>query len=531
MDEKIASFYAELGFKINDGDSKKFKQMANNTIAHLKALRQHSMLQASEARKVGAEERAQIATLRRKQVEENLLEKAEKKRSKSRIEGLKGVRNAMLGIIAAGYTLSRVTRETRELGLSYRTFQAQTGLPLSELQQWERAAYAFGSSLSSQDIIKNIQSLNQELENIKLGKGSVFPFQLLGIDAAQQRNAFDVLEAIRDRIEGLDNPTAVNLIKRFGLDEDFLFLLRQSREEFEKLNAVMLSNEQIDRVERLGMRFRGLEFAFRNFKDQLTDALGRGFLDNTVKNVSEIFDDISKTLKELELSPEMIAGITTAFGLLLAAISPVTAAVTGLLLLFEHLWVEAKNGNKDVLEFLDATKTLIKALGTALSWTIKVLSHLGGVLSNLGKAFGGSAAMVVGGVTGNEKIYQEGAKVLSEAEKGVAENVGSLASGILDAGFGTENVNVLKPEERQFIQKLFNESDWLNSSLISDFVKASPAQRQVIINNYNNNTNNITSNVPTPEAGARFTQEFIDRNEQAQFNAVSAQLATTGSAQ
>lgn len=347
------------------------------------AIRKELNTIAAGFRAIKSEAQAQTAEFNLQVKQQRELERQEKASLRRRAQNWKefrnSVRNAMLGIAGLTYGVIAGTRGTREMALEYRDFARQTGLSIEKLQQYQTAAAETGSSLSSSQVAKDIQALQQRLVDVEFGQGNLFPYKMLGISAAT-KDSMAVIEALRRSIKGLDDARALNLIQKVGLTPDWLHLLRQSREEFDRLQSIMMSREQISSVTKLSLAFRQTGFALKNMKDQAV-AFMSGALSNFLSNIKDMAMDISAVLKEMYNSPEAMRRFAMGLSVIAFALSPLTATITGLLLVLEDLYVASKGGESLFNWDKNAFSSLVEGLQTVLD----ILTKIFDVMSALGK--------------------------------------------------------------------------------------------------------------------------------------------------
>ena len=264
-----------------------------------------------------------------------------------------------LAVVATGAAVAfdRLYNSTVQNTVALQNFRNQTGLSINQLQRWQVASQLSDITLTAEQTAQSIAGLQKNLTDIKLGAGDVSGFQLLGIQVAG-KNAFQVLEDVREAIKGLDDATATNLIQRIGLSPQFINVLRQSREEFEKLGkGRFLSEKQRKQVLALGTAFTKFKIESKLLKDELLAGL--------TPQIMELFKGFQQLLRfgkdlilDISKMDEAMTGLKIAAAALAIAFAPVTSAVLGLFLLLED-FVAYTEGRKSVLgDFLKAFGTV-----------------------------------------------------------------------------------------------------------------------------------------------------------------------------
>lgn len=222
--------------------------------------------------------------------------------------GIKNIvkNTAILGgaITGAVYSLKKFVESGNAAAYSIVNFNRQTGLSIDKLNQFKSVGKNLSGNFDVENITSDIMNLEKTLTRIRLGQGSIKPFQMLGIDVIG-KDAFGVLEQLRNNIRGLGDATATVLLEDLGLNPNFLQILKLSNAEFNKLSKNnFLSLGQAKTIENLNTKMKSLSQAFINFKNQaivkiapaLTDLINKTFKWMTANN-RQIVDFISSVAK------------------------------------------------------------------------------------------------------------------------------------------------------------------------------------------------------------------------------------------
>lgn len=302
------------------------------------------------------------------------LKQAESKVS-SFAERIKARALAKFGALTSvGFIMSEVKNLTAvadELG----KIADRIGADTPKLQSWAVASKLAGGSVQS--FYGTAERLGGELQRIAVtGKSRLLPFfESMGVatlDAAgKARDVFDVLTDVAEAVEGMDKATSSGMLKRLQLDEGTIGLLQMGKKGmqdliryerelgvFQKEDTVIAANynDAMDRLTRsLNMTFLPV---MRMFAPVLTEA---------AKAMTSAFVFMQKHSLALEIALAGIALVVTALVLpslwsLFIAImtNPITwiiAAIVGLILILEDLYVYAKGGKSQF-------ESLWKTLGT-----------------------------------------------------------------------------------------------------------------------------------------------------------------------
>ena len=160
-------------------------------------------------------------------------------------------------------------------------FNTETGLSIDKLTQWQRAAKQSDLSANIDNITSSVVGLQNKLTQLEMGKLSpdqANGFLRLGINT-QGKDAFKVLDELREKMQFLTNPQAVNLLSDLGLGSEFLGVLRMTKTEFDAIsNSNLLSAKQRNDVLALGRAFESIKFQMQDVKDQMIAGASPEFL-------------------------------------------------------------------------------------------------------------------------------------------------------------------------------------------------------------------------------------------------------------
>lgn len=339
---QLNEIFARFGIKV---DQTGFKE----AVKQLKAIKDGYRAIEAEKKASTASSKAQEAalkvetqSLRNLEIQQRMEIRASKEADRQREISAQGLRNFLIGITAVSYSIAKLTSATRNQVMAYRDFAFQTGMPLSKLQSLEAAAARVAPNLTGQRIASELTTLQQNLTNIEFGQGNIFPYQLLGISATT-KDATKIVEGLRNAISGLSNARAINLIERMGLSRDWLYILRMSREEFEKINAVMLSDKQIKVTTQMSLAFNQLKFSLGNLRNQIV-AMKSYDLRDLFNNISGIADSLSRWFKETPNAEKFFNALTIGMTAFLLRARPMMLALGGILALIEDYWVASQGG-------------------------------------------------------------------------------------------------------------------------------------------------------------------------------------------
>jgi hypothetical protein len=304
--------------------------------------------------------------------------------------GFKSLRSNLL-LTAAAFTgaivgLDRFVNSALKGVVALQNINAQTGLSIEKLQQFQQAGQLSNLALSADQIANSIANVQKNISAIRIGQGNIAPFQLLGVDVAGQ-DAFGVIEQLRGAIKGLDPATATNLISQIGLTPDFINLLKLSRKEFEALGEnTFLNPKQRADIDKVGTSIKALQLRFKALKDQavaqLAPALNqliqqffkwlkdngksiidtiagmaRGFAKFT-QAIGNAFNLIVRFTDGLVGAGNGIKVLAAAFALLTLSLSPFLLGLAAVVLLLDDIAVFRSGGDSIIGELVKAFEDL-----------------------------------------------------------------------------------------------------------------------------------------------------------------------------
>lgn len=273
---------------------------------------------------------------------------------------------AIAGMAGISLELGRMAEEAINTSVAFQAFSNQTGLSWQELQKWQIVATQ--ANVSAQAVATSVSTLERNLAEIRLGRGNIAPFQMLGISPVGQ-DAFGVLRQLRERIKNMNPATATNIASQMGLSPEMMNVLRLSDKQFTEF-----ANHVHGLTERQEKDFLDAKLAITQFGE-------------TFKYM--MFGVLSHFVEAIEKGAQfkgMIQTLGVAAAMLAVYFFPVTAAMGALLLVLDDLAVYSTGGKSLTGEglkalhkfFDDLAKDHPKAIPA-----IELLERLAGVLKEI----------------------------------------------------------------------------------------------------------------------------------------------------
>lgn len=163
---------------------------------------------------------------------------------------------------------------------------AVTGLSVRQLQDLK--IWSDLNNISFGELANQIQTMQRNLLDIRLGRGDVSGYQLLGIDPSSldYRKPMEAFNLIRQRVQQVDEATGALALRQLGFSEDLLYAFKQNNNEFDarlKLNQKEINslNEQQAAWNRLSATWKQAQDKFISNQKWIVDLLDKttGFLE------------------------------------------------------------------------------------------------------------------------------------------------------------------------------------------------------------------------------------------------------------
>lgn len=320
-------------------------------------------------------------------------------------KGLNNIKDSISGISKSAtltaaalagtlFAIERLTSGTIKSAIEMKNFNQQTGLSIEELQRWQAVAVQSSSGLSIDEITSSVKALQDSLTDTRLGgSGKSGILALLGITSFGNKDAFQILDDVREQIKGLDDAVATNLLQKLGLNPKMISILRLSNEEFEKLSKKdFLSEEQIRIITELGVAINNLRFDLGLIKDKAIADLSPALMGlvGLIRSLSELavsasfgFKKLYASLQENEFLFSRLKVLFLAFAIVIA---PVQTAIVALILAMDDLNTYLQGGESLIGNTIEEIMKWKNALDSLLVPYEKLLS----IMKNLNPFFAGA---------------------------------------------------------------------------------------------------------------------------------------------
>lgn len=272
---------------------------------------------------------------------------------------------AVTALAGIDYQLLQITRNAMDAAVSFQMFGAETGLSWQELQKWQIAAEQ--ANVSSSAVASSISALQRNMAEIRLGRGNIAPFQILGVNPNQ--DAFGVLQQLRGRIAGINPAMATNLISQMGLDPSMIHILQMTNSEFEKMGKNIRGMTGEEQGSFLKAKQAVVQFG------QAVKYWGFDLVYNLIEGLNLLIGKLS------QFKGAAIA-IAIAMGAIAVSFFPVTAAIAALILVLEDLSVYFRGGDSVTGMAIDGIKKLAEEL-TPIADKLSAIGKIAGTVASI----------------------------------------------------------------------------------------------------------------------------------------------------
>lgn len=256
-------------------------------------------------------------------------------------------------LIGVSLELRRMINESLDMSVEMQRFEKQTGLSAERLQHWQIMAER--ANVSADEVSASVSALTRNIAEIRLGRGNIAPFQMLGLDIG--RDPFDMLLDIQQKIRGMSRPMAVNLLQQMGISPDMINLLSMTQAQLKALAGpeLILSDKNKEKLLKVRLEFTKLRQELTYIGRTITSDIGPvlRLFSNFIGNLAMMVTALVQGLLQFKW---VIPVITAVFIQFMSVIAPITTAIMALLLLIEDMYVYSKGGKSmfgELAEFLN----------------------------------------------------------------------------------------------------------------------------------------------------------------------------------
>lgn len=280
------------------------------------------------------------------------------------------------GLVALAAGLGMVADKAMDVAVAFQRFESTTGLSSQELQKWQ--IVAMQANVSAETISSSVSGLQMNLAKIRIGQGNISPFLMLGV--TDMRDAFSVLEQLRSRIKYVNPAMAANLLQQAGISPDMLRVLQLSNVEFARFIQTARGMSTVQAQGFLQMRQELVQIGL-----ELRDV---GYA--AASTLKPFIDDLFMCVQGVHNLHASMPVLAATFAIILTMISPITAAIVGLLLVLDDLAAYSQ-GRKSLFGIIEE-KLLGEGQGDTLKFWKEHLGKAGEYFGNIAEHSGGTYA-------------------------------------------------------------------------------------------------------------------------------------------
>ena len=224
------------------------------------------------------------------------------------------------GLTAVSFKLKDMLEESMNAAAGFKLFRNQSGLSTEELQKWQIMAER--ANISTEAVTGSVLALQRNIAEIRLGRGNLMPFQLLGIDVTG--SPFEILMKIREKLSELNRPQAMNIMGMFGISPEMINIMTLTNDQFKELaqtQGLIFKSDQQENALRLKRSVVDLRLEFRALGRELSDLLGPLLRDDLrllasmAKAVNWLADGLSRINQVKQVLLGLIPGVNIGEGI------------------------------------------------------------------------------------------------------------------------------------------------------------------------------------------------------------------------
>lgn len=261
---------------------------------------------------------------------------------------------AIMGFV---YSLGKLVNLASDTGIELNNFSILTKISTDELQRWAAAGLDFG--VTTQDMIGNFKSLQSSMAQMEAGQAPMGYSPMIE-EMRQLGQDVDFFKFTRDAQYAMNTlnqwakiskapPGRLNeWLKSFGLTENVIAQIKTiDMSKYKAPPELILSKDEIKNAAKVGAELEKTlarwKRMFQKFAIEIAPILTQAF-SNVTTILLEMIKNVRSLIKEF---PALGTAAKVVAGVLLAAFSPVTAAIGGMVLLLSE-WQKSRKGEESL---------------------------------------------------------------------------------------------------------------------------------------------------------------------------------------
>jgi len=178
-------------------------------------------------------------------------------------------------LTAALYAVDRFVEGSTKGATALLNLSKQTDMSARDLQKFGLAASIANAGISAEEASKQVAGFSKNLYELQnFGSGNAGGFNALGflgrgIDF-YGKSTVQVLNDLRQKLQGLNDQQSTNILEKFGFTPEFLTIFRASNEEFDRFaESVTNSDQVIDSLNEANKAINKLKISLGFMQDQI----------------------------------------------------------------------------------------------------------------------------------------------------------------------------------------------------------------------------------------------------------------------
>lgn len=246
-----------------------------------------------------------------------------------------------VAVNSINYAFLRMMDAARAAAVEVKNFVGITGLGADELQRWRRVGAV--NDVDSSEIDKVVAGIQRASAEVRLGRGNIAPFQLLGI--SPNSDPFDILRQLREKIRELPPEMARLIASEMGVSDSVFVMLRSANFELAEFNKnLAVTDDERRGLLEMNRAWKELVFSLAQLRDKFAAAFAPAlakvaqWLRVVVDWIAILVDWLNKGGLVAKIVTGVLIGlvaVTAALGAALAALVVVLGVLTAAMIAFD----------------------------------------------------------------------------------------------------------------------------------------------------------------------------------------------------
>lgn len=285
---------------------------------------------------------------------------------KSFNDGIKSSMTDLLKLsgIAAGavFSVNKFIESSLHNSAALRQFTAETGESAEALKKWQVAAQLANPEMGIDEVTAAFKRMNAAISEAQYSGAKGGVFAQLNIENVQQKSSAEILDELRRNFQmnvgrwGL--PKTLDFMEQLGVPKSMARTFQMSDEDIDRMTrGLTVTQEQNEAITDLADSLRRVSLEWQHFKDVVTAEYSDElitFIDNASAATNSFYDNMKSFVDH---APEFSGGLklmAASFGIIVAALFPLTSALVGIVALFNDVGSYARGAPSMIGDIVDA---------------------------------------------------------------------------------------------------------------------------------------------------------------------------------